>query len=156
MPTQTIELDASRLLVIDDEKELPLVDRLGFASDAADFIRIAHDMGIDISERTAHRILSGVLEPLRSVASRLLRERRAKPGPTKVDLERDRRGLKIARSDIEAFSRMLEKDFSYLSERYYLSLSLRAAREGLRRPGDGHLHGEQGGVGALAARERMR
>ncbi len=117
------ELDASRLLFIDDEKELPLVDRLGFASDAADFIRIAHDMGIDISERTAHRILSGVLEPLRSVASRLLRERRAKPGPTKVDLERDRRGLKIARSDIEAFSRMLEKDFSYLSERYYLSLS---------------------------------
>ena len=117
------ELDASRLLFLDDEKGLPFVDRLGFASDAADFIRIAHDMGIDISERTAHRILSGTLEPLRSVASRLLRERRTPAQPTVVDLERDRRGLKISRSDTEAFSRLLEKDFSYLSDRYYLSLA---------------------------------
>ena len=33
-------LDTSRLLFIDDESELPVVDRLGLASDAEDFIRI--------------------------------------------------------------------------------------------------------------------
>ncbi len=52
-------LDTSRLLFIDDECELPVIDRLGLASDAEDFIRICSGLGFEMSERTAHRILSG-------------------------------------------------------------------------------------------------
>ena len=117
------KLDASRLLFLDSEHELPMVDRLGFASDAEDFLRIAHGLGIDISERTAHRILSGTLEPVRSVSSRLLRERKMPASDAPVDLTRDRRGLKISREDLEAFGRTMERDFSYLSDRYYLTLT---------------------------------
>ena len=39
--------------------ELPVVDRLGLASDAEDFIRICSGLGLEMSERTAHRILAG-------------------------------------------------------------------------------------------------
>ena len=92
--------------LMDDETGLPVISRLGFAADASDFIQIASTLGIEISERTAHRILAGSIAPLRSVSARLLRER-ATPGERsmrQVDLERDRRGLKISKDDIASFS----------------------------------------------------
>ena len=117
-------LDVSRLLFVDDEADLPVVSRLGAAADAADFIRIAAALGIDISERTAHRILAGAIPPLRSVSSRVLRERTRRPSsPTEVDLTKDRRGLKIAPDDLAAFSRALERSFDHLAARYYLNLN---------------------------------
>lgn len=114
-------VDASQMLFVDDPAVLPVVDRLGLATDAQDFIDIAQSIGIDISERTAHRILSGTIKPLRSVTARLLRER-TKPSTQKpVDLSRDRRGLKISRDDLAAFSRAVERDFAELASKYYLS-----------------------------------
>lgn len=118
------KLDTAQMLFIDDEAELPVIDRLGLASDAEDFIRICSGIGIDLSERTAHRILAGQIKPVRSVGGRLLRERDSTSHqPQQVDLTKDRRGLKIARDDIDRFSRALEKDFSDLASRYYLNLS---------------------------------
>lgn len=117
-------LDAAQLLFMDSEVNLPVVSRLGFASDAGEFIRIANSIGLDLSERTAHRIIAGSIKPLRSVASRLLRERDSRPqSPAQIDLSRDRRGLKISKSDLESFSRSLEKDFTDLASAYYIHLS---------------------------------
>lgn len=117
-------LDAGRLLFVDHASDLPVIDRLGSAVDAGDLIEIASGIGIDISERTAHRIIGGQIPAIRSVGSRLLRTREpGVRGPVKVDLERDRRGLKIARDDMDSFSRALERDFNDLAGRYYLSLS---------------------------------
>ena len=117
-------LDATQLLFVDSETTLPIVSRLGFASDAGDFIRIAGSLGLELSERTAHRIIAGSIKPLRSVASKLLRERsEAQKGPIEVDLARDRRGLKISESDLSSFSRSLEKDFNELASAYYIHLS---------------------------------
>ena len=116
-------LDASQLLFVDDGSELAVTDRLGAAADAADFMEIAASLGIEISERTAHRILAGAIQPLRSVASRLLRERDSANSKTSaIDLARDRRGLKISSDDIAGFSRAMERDFAMLAERYYLTL----------------------------------
>ena len=36
---------------------------------------------------------------------------------------RDRRGLKLAEDDTEEFSRILERAFDFIAERYYVSLS---------------------------------
>ena len=117
-------VDASRLLFTDDAGDLPVVSRLACAADASDFMGIAASLGLVISERTAHRILSGSIPPLRSVGARLLRERDSTPsGPAKVDLSRDRRGLKISRDDLDRFSRQVERDFTKLAERYYVTLS---------------------------------
>ena len=117
-------VDTTRLLFLDSEESLPVVDRLTCASDAGDFIRIASGLGIDLSERTAHRILAGAISPLKSIASRLLREKEPASGePVQIDLSRDRRGLKIAKEDIASFSRIMERDFSELASRYFLTLS---------------------------------
>ena len=75
-----------------------------------------------MSERTAHRIVGGQIKPLRSVLSRLTHK--AEPAEHReVDLRRDRRGLKISKDDAEEFSRIMERGFSYVAKRYYLSLS---------------------------------
>ena len=116
-------IDRSRLVFVDDADELPVVERLGCSADAADFIRIAGSLGMSLSERTAHRILAGSIAPVRSVAARLLRERTRKREPVVVDLAKDRRGLRIASDDIEEFSRSLERAFSRLGNKYYVSLS---------------------------------
>ena len=116
-------LDTSRLLFIDDESELPVVDRLGLASDAEDFIRICSGLGLEMSERTAHRILAGQIKPVRGVTARLLRERDSSShAPAPVDLAKDRRGLRIAKDDMAQFSRAVERDFNDLAARYYLNL----------------------------------
>ena len=116
-------IDATRLIFMDDESELGIVERLGFASDAAEFIRIASTLGLDLSERTAHRILGNQIPPLRNVGAKLLRKRDNSPRQQKVDLSKDRRGLKIAHDDLEQFSRAVERDFSDLASSYYLSLA---------------------------------
>ena len=76
-----------------------------------------------MSERTAHRIVSGQIRPLRGVVARLTHRSAPSSGPREVDLVRDRRGLKISREDVEEFSRTMERDFAVLAQRYYLSLS---------------------------------
>ena len=120
----TSRVDTTRLLFLESEQSLPVVDRLTCAADAGDFIRIASDMGIEISERTAHRILGGSITPLKSIASRLLREKEPSMGePAQIDLTRDRRGLKISKEDIASFSRTMERDFADLASRYFLTLS---------------------------------
>jgi hypothetical protein len=116
---------SSNLLFVDDIDELPLLERLYVAADARELAEVASRLGWEISERTAHRVLAGTIRPLRSVYARLTHKaREAGTGELRtVDLERDRRGLRISREDAREFARMMERDFSWLAERYYLELA---------------------------------
>ena len=116
-------VDASELLFLDSLSELPVLERLRAAADASELRAQALAVGLDMSERTARRIVSGEVRPLRSVLSRLTRSEAPACGPREVDLERDRRGLRVSREDLAEFSRALERDFGLLADRYYLSLS---------------------------------
>lgn len=111
------------LLFMDGLDQLPVLERLRAAADAGELMEVAGSLGLAMSERTAHRILAGQIKPLRSVASRL--EHRSDQGQeaSQVDLARDRRGLKVSQRDLGEFSRLMERDFSYLADRYYLSLA---------------------------------
>ncbi len=111
----------SRLLFVDDPSSIAVLERPAIAGDAHELVSIACDLGLDISERTAHRILAGQIKPLRSVASRLTHHA-GTPGEKEVDLERNRRGLKVSKDDVEQFRRIMERDFDFLAERYYLGL----------------------------------
>ena len=117
-------VDGADLLFIDSLEDLPVLERLRAAVDAAELREQAASLGLEMSERTAHRIVSGQIRPLRSVVARLTH--RSSPeaaGPREVDLTRDRRGLKVSREDLDEFSRVMERDFALLAERYYLTLS---------------------------------
>lgn len=118
-----LTLDSSELLFVDDLSELGVLERLRLASDAAELRSVACSLGLEMGERTAHRIVSGQIKPQRSVLTRLLHGKAPEAAPAEVDLMRDRRGLRLSKADAEAFSRIMERDFKYLADRYYLSLS---------------------------------
>lgn len=112
----------SRLLFVDDLDAVSVLERPAIAADARELSSIADSLGLPISERTAHRILAGQIKPLRPVAARLLHHA-GSPAQHEIDLSKDRRGLKIASSDIDEFSRVMERTFDMISERYYVALS---------------------------------
>ena len=109
------------LLFLDDLSTLPLCERFRIASDARELMQIAQACGLDISERTAHRVIAGQVKPLRSVMARLSHGRSTK-GKREIDLGADRRGLTLSKDDSQEFIRMMERDFAFLADRYYLSL----------------------------------
>lgn len=113
--------DDASLLFVDDVSRLPVLLRPAVAADAHELSDVASSLGLDISERTAHRILAGQIRPLRPVLARLLHHSGSSQKP--VDLMRDRRGLKVSREDAESFARIMERDFEFVAQRYYLSLS---------------------------------
>ncbi len=120
----SLSVKGSDLLLLDSLESLPVLARLRAAADARELREQAVSVGLEMSERTAHRIVSGEIPAQESVLSRLAHGRgRAESPSHEVDLMRDRRGLKVAPSDLEEFSRLMERDFALLAERYYLTLS---------------------------------
>ena len=117
--TPTVE--GSALLFIDSLEELPVLERLRAAADASELFSQATSLGLDMSERTAHRFVSGQVKPVRSVLSRLLHKSGGEA--REVDLAKDRRGLQVSADDVDEFSRIMERGFSFLSDRYYLTLA---------------------------------
>lgn len=115
------ELDESELLFCEDLARLPVWQRPGAAADAGELADTATELGLPISERSAHRILGGDITPLRSVAA-IASGKDASAGPAMPDIYRDRRGLKIHASDLDSFRADLEKAFDAIAERYYLHL----------------------------------
>ncbi|MDR1015762.1 MAG: ATP-binding protein [Coriobacteriales bacterium] len=113
-------LTNDELLFCDDVSTLPISQRLAMSADAADLMGNCAQVGLDISERTAHRILGGQIAPLASLCEMARGEGRQVRA---ADLTKDSRGLKLAKDDVEAFAREMEGAFELLAERYYLSLT---------------------------------
>ena len=105
------------LLFIDDLSELPVLTRLREAADASELLEQALSLGLEMSERTAHRIISGQVKPLRSVAAQLLSA--APKNQHEVDLMSTNRGLKMSKSDKESFALEMERAISFVTSRYY-------------------------------------
>jgi hypothetical protein len=114
-------LSREKLLFCDDISTLPVCECLAAAADAGEFVSVCSTLGLDISERTAHRILSGQIGPVKHMVERVI-PTRAQSSPAAIDLLKDSRGLKLSKDDAESFSRALEKAFEPLARQYYLSL----------------------------------
>lgn len=111
--------------------DLPLWQTLAGAADALDLVDRAAQLGIELSERHAHRVLGGEVRPvlparrqLKRVAARETQEA-ARAGETPadlVDLTVDRRSLKPAPADLIALQASLAAAFDDFAKRYYLEL----------------------------------
>lgn len=114
-------LDTTDLLFAEDLSRLAVWQRPSAATDASDLVEISAAAGLSISERTAHRILSGELAVLDTVLRLALvdEEPLAQPEP---DIYKDRRGLKVHHSDLTEFRREVTAAFDRLAERYYIHL----------------------------------
>jgi hypothetical protein len=128
------EVDSSDLLFCDEPSRMPVWQRPATATDADELVAVSTDVGLPVSERTAHRIIAGEMTTLETVLGQALHEEREpEPGP---DIYRDRRGLKIHHSDLTAFTRDLTEAFDTLAEKYYLHLRgeprVHVGRDGIR------------------------
>lgn len=111
----------SELLFSDRAEELPVCHRLAAYESASDLVERCHGLGLEISERTAHRIIHGQISPVRTYYKMVTAKKsRSKEVP---DFTRDYRSLKISEDDMGAFSRKLEDAFEQLGEQYYISLA---------------------------------
>ncbi len=99
-----------------------LWQQISFAASATELVAEASALGLEISERTAYRIISGEIEPLSPLHLQALRASAPGAGQKEIDLERDRRGLKIADADLSDFSAQLRRSFDSIAQRYYLAL----------------------------------
>ena len=110
----------------DSAKTAAPIKRLGLMRDAASLVDGAQGLGIDMSTRSAHRILAGEIAPLAPLLETLDRVREGELESTKKaarpasSTNRDFRGLKIAPDDVESFSSALKKAYAELAESYYL------------------------------------
>lgn len=116
------ELDESDLMFCDDVARLSVWQRPGAAGSASELAETADSVGLPVSERTAHRVLSGEITPLRPALAVALKLKAPAAEEPAVDIYRDRRGLKIHDDDMKRFRQELEQAFDSIAERYYLQL----------------------------------
>jgi hypothetical protein len=116
------ELDPSALLFCDDLSKLAVWQRCAAAADAGELTDVAEELGLGVSERTAHRIIAGELPTLVPVLESVSRTGPPASPPERPDIYRDRRGLKIHQGDLVAFRAELERAFDTIAERYYVHL----------------------------------
>ena len=111
-----------RLATVHGAQELPLWMRPALAATASELIDYASELGLSVSERTAYRVLAGDIEAVPSLIATVASHARGKVPAADIDLLKDRRGLKVAKTDLEDFSHSLQRAFRTLGDRYYLSL----------------------------------
>lgn len=116
------EVEDAELLFCDDLRRLPVWQRPGATDDAVELAATAEEMGLSVSERTAHRVLAGDITPVRQVSAVLGTKSRPAGDTAVPDIYRDRRGLKIDRADLDGFRVELERAFDAIAERYYVQL----------------------------------
>ncbi|MDA3937497.1 MAG: ATP-binding protein [Actinomycetota bacterium] len=117
------ELGTSDILFCDDTSTLPVWQRAAVSADAAELVAIADQMGLSISERTAHRIMASELCALETVLAQASpSEEDVSPSAPDPDIYKDRRGLRIHHADLDMFRRELERAFDTIGERYYVHL----------------------------------
>lgn len=123
-----------------ETEDLPIVKRLCTASDPASFTLIAQSIGLEMSERSARRIMDGTIQGLSAIADNLVIDSpetgKQNGGVSHKKLMRDARGLKIDSDDLEDFSRHIGRAFDELAKRYYLETAIdpeiRVTREGIQ------------------------
>ena len=114
-------LGSRQLLFCDDPAAVAVWQRPALAADANELVSLAGGIGLQISERTAHRVIAGEISPLKSVHDTVVAAR-AETADRHPDIYRDRRGLQIHARDVREFKRRLEDAFDVVAERYYLRL----------------------------------
>lgn len=115
-------LEPGDLLFCDDPAAVPVWQRPAVCADAAELVEVSSAMGLEISERSAHRVLAGEIPALPTVLESLGQSDARPHEPSRPDIYRDRRSLKLAAADVAAFSAELEEAFDLLAERYYIRL----------------------------------
>lgn len=100
---------------------MPLLQRVGQATDANSIVDISVQLGLEISARNAYRVLRNEIRPVQTVLDIL--SRGTEQEPSAVDIYKDARGLKLDKTDVADFQNDLESAFDDLAKKYFISLN---------------------------------
>ena len=108
-----------------DIQSLPLVKRLAAASDAADLAEQAASMGLEVSERTARRVMDGQIEEAQPLLERIVIETPNDKTPAKRKTNRaSSRSVRLHRDDKAALAESVREGFAEIADKYYLERSI--------------------------------
>lgn len=119
----TATLSSIDRVFCNDPSTLPVTKRLATAADPASFAEIAASLGLEISERTARRILDGQTDELPAIIDLVSLD-----GPETGSRKRykrgkgvgDHRSFKLHNDDKATLAHAVRESFSDVAERYYL------------------------------------
>ena len=113
---------------------VPVVKRLAYAHTPAEFAQIATDLGIELSERSARRIMEGQIEPLEPIADTVeLLDAKGKPvskgdedepepamDPFAVLGLKGRTKMRLDKADIGELEQAVVRSWRKIAPKYYL------------------------------------
>ena len=104
-----------------DSRQLPLSKRLATAGEPEDLKKLADEIGLEMSERTARRIMNGeiaTLDPILDLVQ--ITSGHEVPKRKKAPSKLGRRPIRLERSDTELLKAATKDAFEELAHRYYL------------------------------------
>ncbi len=104
---------------IDSNNRAPFVSLPSLARDARELAGAASQLGIEVSERTAHRVIRGEISPLVNAA---LRSKGSEPSRSATGNVHHPRKLSLTTSDEADLQEALKEAFLVVGERYYVRL----------------------------------
>ncbi|MGI6591376.1 MAG: ATP-binding protein [Eggerthellaceae bacterium] len=131
-----------------DPEAYPLCLRPALAADPEELAALSRSLGLDMSERSARRILDGQVAPLQPFLSVLYGHQRqdadgdsasaisAPASPEELKRASDPRGLRITRTDIARLQEAVQHAWAPIAQSYYLDgkvkPQVRVTKEGVR------------------------
>lgn len=108
-------------LFCEDPDMLPIPKRLATAGDPRTLAEMADSIGLELSERSARRILDGTIEPAEPLLSRIeLQEATKRAGRKKPARGTASSRLKLANAERRKLADDAKHSFASIAERYYL------------------------------------
>ncbi len=108
-------------LFCDNPDMLPFPKRLATANEPNTFAKMAGSMGLELSERSARRILDGTIDPAEPLLSRITVQDMAKPkGKRKAGVSSSQTRLKLSKNERTQLAEDAKQAFAPIAERYYL------------------------------------
>ena len=129
-------LSAVEMAFARDYREYPVCLRPAIAATPEELAQIAGSLGLEISTRSARRILDGEVEPLVPFVSTLHLDGGTAGGPEPRKPRSRMRARAIAPDDVRDFSHKVKDAYASIAEAYYLDADVepqvRIAKDGVR------------------------
>lgn len=100
----------------DQRRQVGIAERASTCQNARELCEVAKGMGMDMSERTAHRIIRGQIAPLRNVCAKVLE---GSEGAGEVRAGAEARAISLSEEDREELEAALTREVAKVLGRYY-------------------------------------
>lgn len=134
-------LPGSTRAFVNDADDIDVCKRLAISSSPEDFSTIAASIGLDLSERSARRVMDGEVKPLVPLADTIfVAGTQPKPAPKKRNARdiaklKDARGMHLSKDDADSLIEAVHDAFEPIAQSYYLNadveISLRTRKDGI-------------------------